>query len=168
MSLSSLLDSWWVVVPTTLSLAIVSGSHRHRRHGPPPEAARCVVAPLQPSPSAPSRLDEQAMSRVFGMPGAGSDRSAGDLNDVARPPRIIPAFRDGKPIGFKLFSIRPNSLYARIGIENGDVIRRVNGYEINSPEKALEAYSRLQNTDHFEVDLEHGGLPVTRFYDRGR
>jgi len=34
------------------------------------------------------------------------------------------------------------------------VIRRINGIDMTSPEKALEAYSLLKDVTRFEVDLE--------------
>src|SRR5204863_424793 len=61
-----------------------------------------------------------------------------NLSDLATKARIVPSFKNGVANGFKLFSIVPDSLYAKIGVQNGDVIRRINGYEMNSPDKALE------------------------------
>ena len=80
-------------------------------------------------------------------------------------PRIVPAFRDGVATGFKLFQIRPDSIYARVGIQNGDVIRRLNGFDINSPDKALEAYSKLREANHIEVEIERNGSLITKTYD---
>ena len=42
--------------------------------------------------------------------------------------RIVPSFKDGVAQGFKLFSIRPDSIYSKIGIQNGDVIKRISFY----------------------------------------
>ena len=68
-----------------------------------------------------------------------------DLSQLATQARIVPSFKNGVANGFKLFSIVPDSLYAKIGIQNGDVIRRINGYEMNSPDKALEIYQKLRD-----------------------
>ncbi len=67
--------------------------------------------------------------------------------------------------GFKLFSIQPGSLYSAIGMENGDVIQRINGYEINSPEKALELYQKLRESSHMTIELERNGQPVRKEYN---
>src|SRR5919106_607820 len=91
-------------------------------------------------------------------------RVLSNLNALAMKARIVPAFRDGKAVGFKVFSIRPNSLYSRIGIQNGDVIRRLNGLDINSPEKALEAYARLKDATRIDLELERRGQPVRKTY----
>src|SRR5512143_2814579 len=89
------------------------------------------------------------------------DSTLSDLNKIATQARIVPSFKNGVANGFKLFSIQPGSLYASIGVENGDVIQRVNGYEINSPEKALELYQKLRETAHVTIEPERGG-PATR------
>ncbi len=92
------------------------------------------------------------------------DSTLNDLNKVATQARIVPSFKNGVANGFKLFSIQPGSLYASIGIENGDVIQRVNGYEINSPEKALELYQKLRESQSVTIDLERSGQTLHKQY----
>ena len=93
------------------------------------------------------------------------DTTLRDLNQIATQARIVPSFKNGAANGFKLFSIQPGSLYAAIGIENGDVIQRVNGYEMNSPEKALELYQKLKETGHVTIQGERGGVVYTNEYN---
>jgi general secretion pathway protein C len=93
------------------------------------------------------------------------DSTLSDLNKIATQARIVPSFKNGMANGFKLFSIQPGSLYASIGIENGDVIQRVNGYEINSPEKALELYQKLRESQHVTIELERGGQAIRKEYN---
>ncbi|HCF59488.1 MAG TPA: general secretion pathway protein GspC [Myxococcales bacterium] len=102
---------------------------------------------------------------TFEVPKDEITKAMSNLNDIAMQARIVPAFKDGQATGFKLFSIRPNSLYSKIGIQNGDVIRRINGYEINSPDKALEVYSKLKESSRIEIELERGGSPVRKTYN---
>jgi len=94
------------------------------------------------------------------------DSTLNNLNAIATQARIVPSFKNGVANGFKLFSIQPGSLYASIGIENGDVVQRINGYEINSPEKALELYQKLREAGHVIIDGEKGGgVPFHKEYD---
>lgn len=82
-----------------------------------------------------------------------------DLNrvkDLATQARIIPAFERGVPIGFKLFSIRPGSAWSAAGLENGDVLQRINGLELTSPEKALVVYSTLRCARRFNAEIRRG------------
>ena len=49
------------------------------------------------------------------------------LSELSMEARVVPAFREGRPVGFKLFAIRDGSLYSRLGLRNGDVLQRING-----------------------------------------
>ncbi len=93
----------------------------------------------------------------YEIPRAEIDKTLANLNDVAMQARIVPAFKDGVAQGFKLFSIRPDSIYSKIGIQNGDVIKRINGFDLNSPEKALEIYSKLKESTRIDIEYERNG-----------
>jgi general secretion pathway protein C len=92
------------------------------------------------------------------------DSSLSNLNSLATQARLVPSFKNGVANGFKLFQIQPGSLYSSIGIENGDVITRINGYEINSPDKALEIYSKLRESSHVTLELDRGGQNIKKDY----
>lgn len=79
--------------------------------------------------------------------------------------RIALAFEQGKPQGFKLFAIKPGSIYQRLGFLDGDIIQRVNGHFIDSAETALEVYAALKDVHRIEVDLLRGNVPVRKVYD---
>jgi len=85
----------------------------------------------------------------------------GNLNALSRQARIIPARKEN---GFKIFSIKQNSLYRKIGIVNGDIIKSINGIELSSPDKALEAYSRLQSASKISLDIKRRGNNETLEY----
>lgn len=85
----------------------------------------------------------------------------GNLNSLARQARIVPSKKDN---GFKVFSITADSLYQKIGIQNGDVIKSINGIDLSSPDKALEAYSRLQSASKLSLDIVRRGQPQTMEY----
>jgi len=78
--------------------------------------------------------------------------------------RILPAYKDGQPEGFKLFAIRPGSLFSLLGMVSGDVVRRINGFEMNTPANALEAYTRLRDANRIDVDLERNGSSIRKSY----
>jgi len=82
-----------------------------------------------------------------------------------RDARIVPAFKDGKPVGFKLFSVRPGSLYTKLGLQERDIIQRVNGITLDSPERSLEAYAQLDTATRVEVDIDRGGTVIHKTYD---
>lgn len=125
----------------------------------PPPAAKIASEPL-----AVSGIREVG-GNEYEVPRPEIDRYLSNLNDVAMQARIVPAFKDGQSQGFKLFSIRPDSLYTKIGIQNGDVIRRINGYDLNSPEKALEIYTKLRDASRIDIEIERNGNPLRKTYN---
>ena len=80
----------------------------------------------------------------------------GNMNLLSRSARIVPEIKDGKAAGFRPF--------AKIGMQNGDVIASINGLEITSPEKALEVYAKLKSASHLSLGLERNGQKITKDY----
>lgn len=80
--------------------------------------------------------------------------------DIVQPARVVPALEAGKPAGIKLFSIQPTSVYAKLGLENGDVIRRVNGLELSGPESAKAAQEQLKDATELRLDVRRRGKPL--------
>jgi general secretion pathway protein C len=83
---------------------------------------------------------------------------------VAKGARVVPAMKDGKPAGFKLYAIRPDSVYAKLGLSNGDTIDSINGFELTSAEKALEVYTKLREATSLQMDVTRRGKPVELKY----
>jgi len=94
------------------------------------------------------------------------DRSAVDkiLEDQAqlmRSARIVPEQKDGKTVGIRLFGVRPNTLLGTLGLKNGDRLEQINGFDMGSPEKALEAYARLRTAENLKIKLNRRGQATT-------
>lgn len=83
---------------------------------------------------------------------------------MMRTARVIPHQEGGRTVGVKLYGIRRNSLLGRLGINNGDMLRTINGYDMTSPDSALEAYSRLRAADRITIQMVRRGSPVTLDY----
>ncbi len=128
--------------------------------------APAVAAPTpMPQPNSLGNAIKEVASNKYSVPRSEIDKTLSNLNDVAMQARIVPSFKDGRANGFKVFSIRPDSIYTKIGIQNGDVISRINGYEINSPDKALEVYSKLKEASRIEVELDRNGQRILKTYN---
>ncbi len=78
--------------------------------------------------------------------------------------RVTPSIKDGKANGIKLYAIRPNSIYARLGLANGDTIHAINGNAIDSMDRGLEVYSKIRDAKKLTVDITRRGKPVTLYY----
>ena len=76
---------------------------------------------------------------------------------VAKGARVVPAVKDGKPDGFKLYAIRPSSVYAKLGLQNGDTLQSINGFDLTSADKALEVYTKLREATSLQVSVTRRG-----------
>jgi general secretion pathway protein C len=92
------------------------------------------------------------------------DAVLGNMSLLARSARIVPEMRNGKSVGFRLFKVKPDGAFAKIGLQNGDVISSINGLEITSPEKALEVYAKLKSASHLNLGLERNGKKTSADY----
>ena len=76
------------------------------------------------------------------------------INDLMTQVRAVPHMnKDKKMLGFKVFQIRKDSLFQKVGLKNHDVIQRINGQQLNSVEKGLDLFSALRDETHFTIDL---------------
>lgn len=81
-----------------------------------------------PSPAAPARSTTHwVVERAL------IDRLLADPMAMARGARIVPSMKNGQPDGLKLYAIRRTSFWAHVGLQNGDTLHAVNGYDLSSP-----------------------------------
>jgi hypothetical protein len=84
--------------------------------------------------------------------------------DLAKGARAVPAIKDGKPDGFKLYAIRPGSLYAALGFMNGDTVESINGLALTDADSALQAYQKLRDVKSLAVVVVRRGKMMTLSY----
>lgn len=87
-------------------------------------------------------------------------RSAADKipalqKDLMKNARLVPNK------GIRLSRAPASSPLGQLGFATGDIIKTINGFDMNDPDKALEGYSRLKTASDVTVGLERGGAPVT-------
>jgi general secretion pathway protein C len=85
--------------------------------------------------------------------------------ELMKTARIVPEQENGKVVGIRLFGVRPDTLLGVLGMENGDRLETINGFDMTSPEKALEAYARLRTADHLTVKVNRRGSPTNLDYN---
>lgn len=77
--------------------------------------------------------------------------------------RLVPAVKDGKTIGFRVYAIRPGSIFARLNLVNGDTVLRVNGYPLTSADRALDAWTKLHDVTPLVFDIERRGKTLSLY-----
>jgi general secretion pathway protein C len=82
-----------------------------------------------------------------------------NLSQVLQQARMEPVYSsDGVSVeGFRFVRIQPGTIYEKLGFKAGDMIRSVNGEPVNSPQKAMEMYNLLKNSNYVQMGIERDG-----------
>src|SRR5215472_15101944 len=71
-----------------------------------------------------------------------------------------PVFVGGRFHGFRIAALRGDpSFWAGVDLKPGDVVTQVNGFGIEHPEDALQAFTSLEKSPELVVDYERDGEP---------
>ncbi len=88
-----------------------------------------------------------------------------DLPQLLTKARVVPNFTAGKPDGFRIFSIVPDSFFSKIGLQNGDVLQRINGVEVKDPENFMKVFQQLKGETAVTLDLIRNNQKQTFAYE---
>jgi type II secretion system protein C len=135
-----------------------------------PATAPAVPAPALAETAAPPAPLASGGIRRTGANGFVVDRrelagAVDNMSGLLTQLRAVAEVQDGRPAGFRLFQIRDDSLFRRLGIEDGDVVQRVNGTAIGDPAALLAFLAKLRTEPRVALDIERGGQPRTLVYD---
>lgn len=141
---------------------------------PPPAAAEPTPAPESSSrarrgaPAVSSDIAkgiQRVSATEFNIDRGIVDKILENQSELMRQARIVPEQENGKTVGIRLFGVRSDTLLGTLGMENGDRLQQINGFDMASPEKALEAYARLRMADHLTVQVNRGGKNMNLDYN---
>ncbi|MBL1351736.1 MAG: PDZ domain-containing protein [Zetaproteobacteria bacterium] len=126
------------------------------KKGKPLSGASIATKPIV---SAPPRYQPRRMIRRSHL-----NQQLRNFSKLLSQARVIPHFSQGKSDGFTIVEIVPGSLYEQIGLQNGDVIHKVNGQAVTSAEQAMTMYQTLQHASSIDLELLRGGSIVPIHY----
>ena|SRR5208283_1573354 len=79
--------------------------------------------------------------------------------------RLQPNVVSGKQEGFTLRDVRQGGIYQTLGLQDNDILLRINSLDISSPESALQAFTALRGMDRVELDIMRSGSKLTLTYE---
>lgn len=110
------------------------------------------------------RLDEIAGNAGAGIISTGSDdfvieeaeldKGLENLPLLLTQARAVPYFKDGRSIGLRLFAIKTGSLYEKVGLKNGDILKTINGNNLGDISQALKLFEQLKSERSIGLTLE--------------
>ena len=82
------------------------------------------------------------------------DKGLENLPLLLTQARAVPYFKDGRSIGLRLFAIKSGSLYEKIGLKNGDILKSINGNSLADITQALKLFEQLKQERSIGLVLE--------------
>ena len=98
-------------------------------------------------------IDQQRVQQAIDKP-----------DQIMTDARFTPNIVDGKQQGFVLSEVKPGGIYGSLGLQNGDVLLRINEFSISNPETALQAFTALRGIDRAQLDVIRSGAKMTMTY----
>lgn len=92
------------------------------------------------------------------------DTALENMSQLFTQIRAVPHFEGGESTGFRLFAIRRGSIFDKIGLKNGDIIRSVNGQAMNDPTRALGLLEELRDSNDLTVKVTRNRKDETLSY----
>src|SRR6266853_2241414 len=116
-----------------------------------PGAAVAAMTPIvQPLGSDRQRVDRRQLQQQLGRP------------EFLSQALIVPNPGGG---GFLVREVQSGSLYEKLGLRPGDVIRNVNGQPITNMDDVMRLYQQFGSAERVLVDVQRQGRSETLYYD---
>lgn len=79
------------------------------------------------------------------------------LEEAKASPNIV----GGQVKGFSITNITPNSVYAKLGLRDGDIVSAINGIELNDAARAIQTLNSMRNENTIEMQVIRGGQTIS-------
>jgi general secretion pathway protein C len=91
-------------------------------------------------------------------------RAIANPKELMTEARLLPNIIEGRQHGFVLNEIKTGGIYDSLGLRNGDVLLRINEFDISNPEYALQAFTALRGMERVQLDILRNGSKMTLTY----
>ena len=78
--------------------------------------------------------------------------------------RIKPCSVNGEKSGIMVTRLEKKGILKEIGVEEGDILKSVNGFTLNSPYQIFNAYRKLRDKEELKVDVIRHNQPILLTY----
>jgi type II secretion system protein C len=78
--------------------------------------------------------------------------------------RFVPNMVKGNISGFKILNFPEETILTEIGIVKNDIIKEINGVELNNVAQMFDLYNRFKNDSQFNVSILRGGKLLRILY----
>lgn len=103
------------------------------------------------------RLPVSPNPRQLILKGDQIENALENLDQLMEQARIRPHIEEGKPSGISITGIKPNTVFRKMRLRNGDIITGVNGTPIESVEDAMQIFGDLSSAPEVQLEIKRRG-----------
>jgi general secretion pathway protein C len=107
--------------------------------------------------NAPPKLPVSSYPRQLTLQSDQIESAMNNLDQLMDQAQIRPHIEDGRPSGISITGIKPNTVFRKMRLRNGDIITGVNGSPIETVEDAMKIFSDLRSTSELQVEIKRRG-----------
>jgi general secretion pathway protein C len=123
-----------------------------------------AAAPGPAAEAAPAPRLAAEPSEVVAVTGEQVEKALEDVGDLLTQATFRPHIEDGRPAGISITGIKPNAIFRKLRLRNGDVITGVNNQSITSVDDAMKVFGTLSAEGPIQVQVKRRGREETLEY----
>jgi general secretion pathway protein C len=109
------------------------------------------------SAAAPPKMPVSSYPRQLTLKSDQIEGALENLDELMEQARIRPHIEDGRPSGISITGIKPNTIFRKMRLRNGDIITGVNGESIETVEDAMKTFGDLSSASEVQVEIKRRG-----------
>ncbi|MBT3983350.1 MAG: PDZ domain-containing protein [Bacteriovoracaceae bacterium] len=90
-----------------------------------------------------------------------------DLGNVLTQARGVPIQNPDGTLSFRIQEVAPDGIFSHLGIQDDDIIRKINKRKINNLNEVMNLFGKIQNMKKFSVTVDRGGIEQSLAYKIG-
>ena len=110
-----------------------------------------------PAGSKAKKLPVSRYPRKIRLKGDQIEKAMENLGQLMEQATLRPHIEGGQPAGISITGIKPNAIFRKMRLRNGDVITGVNGNSIDSVEDALKVFEELSSGTNIQLQIKRRG-----------
>ena len=118
-----------------------------------------------PAGTGAKKLPVSRYPRKIKLRGDQIEKAMENLGQLMEQATLRPHIEEGQPAGISITGIKPNAIFRKMRLRNGDVISGVNGNSIDSVEDAIKVFEELSSGSNIQLQIKRRGRKQTLDYN---
>jgi general secretion pathway protein C len=114
--------------------------------------------------TAPRKMPVSRYPRKITLQGEQIEKALENLGDLMEQATFRPHVEDGQPAGITISGIKPNAIFRKMRLRNGDIITGINDSSIQSVEDAVKVFEDLSSGSSIKLQIKRRGREQTLDY----